>query len=94
LRLFTEKTERNVMKNELKKPAIKPGQPIWTVAGGQVSLVPHPVLPSRKKFPESRRLRLADRAENDLATGIAYFVLAVSLFASLLEFFASLPALH
>jgi hypothetical protein len=34
-----------------------------------------------------------NRAENDLASSIAYFVLAGSLFASLLEFFASLPGL-
>ncbi|HET9375114.1 MAG TPA: hypothetical protein VFO40_09075 [Chthoniobacterales bacterium] len=80
------------MKNELKKSAITLGQPIWMVAGGQVSSVRSPALPSRRKFPETRRLRLANRTENDLASGIAYFVLAGSLFASLLEFFASLPA--
>jgi hypothetical protein len=80
------------MKNALKKPAISLGQPIWMVAGGEVSLVRSPVLPSRRKLPEPRRLRLANLTENDLASGIAYFVLAGSLFASLLEFFASLPA--
>jgi hypothetical protein len=85
------------MKNELKKSATTLGQPIWMVAGGQVSSVRNPVLPSRRKFPESPRLeaprlRLTNRTENDLASGIAYFVLAGSLFASLLEFFASLPA--
>jgi hypothetical protein len=48
---------------------------------------------SRKRLPEVRRPRLVNRAENDLASSIAYFVLAGSLFASLLEFFASLPAL-
>lgn len=47
----------------------------------------------RKTLPELRRPRLVNRAENDLASGIAYLVLAGSLFASLLEFFASLPAL-
>jgi hypothetical protein len=46
-----------------------------------------------KRLPEVSRLRLVDRAENDLASGIAYIVLAASLFASLFEFFASLPAL-
>jgi hypothetical protein len=80
------------MKNELKKSAISLGQPIWMAAGGQVSFVRNPILLNRKKSPEPRRLRLADRTENDLASGIAYFVLAGSLFASLLEFFASLPA--
>jgi hypothetical protein len=80
------------MKNALKKPAISLGQPIWMVAGGEVSLVRSPALPSRRKLPEPRRLRLANLTENDLASGIAYFVLAGSLFASLLEFFASLPA--
>ena len=45
----------------------------------------------RKRLPELRRPRLVNRAENDLASSIAYFVLAGSLFASLLEFFASLP---
>jgi hypothetical protein len=48
----------------------------------------------RKRLPElGRPRRLVNRAENDLASSIAYFVLAGSLFASLLEFFASLPAL-
>jgi hypothetical protein len=48
----------------------------------------------RKRLPElGRRPRLVSRAESDLASSIAYFVLAGSLFASLLEFFASLPAL-
>jgi hypothetical protein len=82
---------KKVMKNELKKPAVSLGQPIWMVAGGQVSLVRNPVVPSRKKVSELRRLRLADRTDNDLASGIAYFVLAGSLLASLLEFFAALP---
>jgi hypothetical protein len=79
------------MKNELKKPPRSLGQPIWTVAGGQVSLIHSPVSPRGKKFSEPR-LRLAGRTEDDLASGIAYLVLAGSLFASLLEFFASLPA--
>jgi hypothetical protein len=47
----------------------------------------------RKRLPELRRPRLLNRAENDLASTIAYLVLAGSLFASLLEFFASLPVL-
>ena len=83
---------RQFMKNELKKPAISFGQPLWMVTG-TASFVPKPVVRSRKRSPEPHRLRLADRAENDLASGIAYFVLAGSLFAALLEFFASLPAL-
>ena len=47
----------------------------------------------RKRLPELRRPRLLNRAENDLASTIAYLVLAGSLFASLIEFFASLPVL-
>jgi hypothetical protein len=47
----------------------------------------------RKRLPELRPPRLLNRAENDLASTIAYLVLAGSLFASLLEFFASLPVL-
>jgi len=46
-----------------------------------------------KRLPELSRPRLVNRAENDLASSIAYFVLAGSLFVSLLEFFASLPGL-
>ena len=80
------------MKNELKNP-VRFGQPIWMIGGGQVSLDRRPAAPGRKRLPELRGLRLVDRAENDLASGIAYFVLAGSLFASLLEFFASLPPL-
>ena len=84
---------KKCMKNELRRPAINMGQPIWMVAGGQVSLVRNSVVRSRNKSPElRRRLRLVDRGENDLASGVAYIVLAGSLFASLLEFFASLPA--
>ena len=77
------------MKNELKNP-VRLGQPISMIGGGQVSLDRRP---AAHGFPELRGLRLVDRAENDLASGIAYFVLAGSLFASLLEFFASLPPL-
>src|SRR6266403_5750984 len=83
---------RKCMKNELKNP-VRLGQPMWMIGGGQVSLDRRPAAPGRKKLPELRGLRLVDRAENDLASGIAYFVLAGSLFASLLEFFASLPPL-
>jgi hypothetical protein len=84
---------KKCMKNELRRPAINMGQPIWMVAGGQVSLVRNSVVRSRNKSPElRRRLRLVDRGENDLASGVAYIVLAGSLFASLFEFFASLPA--
>jgi hypothetical protein len=79
------------MKNEWKKSGTTLGQPMWMVAGGQVSSVRNPVLPSRRKFSEPPRLRLANRTENDLASGIAYLVLAGSLFVSLVEFFASLP---
>jgi hypothetical protein len=83
---------RKCMKNELKNP-VRLGQPIWMIGGGQVSLGRRPAAQGRKRLPELSGLRLADRAENDLASGIAYLVLAGSLFASLLEFFASLPPL-
>jgi hypothetical protein len=70
-------------------------RPIWMYApyGNSQMLVRRFTDQSRKKLPEVRRPRLVNRAENDLASSIAYFVLAGSLFASLLEFFASLPAL-
>jgi hypothetical protein len=83
---------KKCMKNELKNP-VRLGQPIWMIGGGQVPLDRRPAAHGRKRFTELRGLRLVDRAESDLASGIAYFVLAGSLFASLLEFFASLPPL-
>jgi len=83
---------KKCMKNEVKYP-VRLGQPIWMIGGGQVSLVRRPAAQGRKRLPELRGLRLVYRAENDLASGIAYLVLAGSLFASLLEFLASLPPL-
>ena len=83
------------MKNELRNPVISFDRAIWMyapygngqAAGRRFNDQDH------KRHPERRRSRLMNRAENDLATSIAFFVLAGSLFASLIEFFASLPAL-
>jgi hypothetical protein len=80
------------MQNELRDRVVSFDRPIWMIAGNQISLVPHPK-PRGKRISTLRRLRLANRAENDLASGVAYLVLAGSLLASLLQFFASLPAL-
>jgi hypothetical protein len=45
--------------------------------------------PARTALPTAH----FERNDGTLASAIAYLVLAASLFASLLEFFASLPAL-
>ncbi len=81
------------MKNELRNTVVSLDRPVWMIAGNQISLVQRPGILARKRPAELRRLRLVNRAENDLASSVAYLVLAGSLLASLLEFFASLPAL-
>jgi hypothetical protein len=81
------------MKNELRNTVVSLDRPVWMIAGNQISLVQRTGIPARKRPAELRRLRLVNRAENDLASSVAYLVLAGSLFAALLEFFASLPAL-
>jgi hypothetical protein len=81
------------MKNELRNTVVSLDRPVWMIAGNQISLVQRPGILARKRPAELRRLRLVNRAENDLASSVAYLVLAGSLFVSLLEFFASLPAL-
>ena len=83
------------MKNELRNTVMSFDRAIWMYApygNGQTS-VRRFNDQDRKRLREPSRHRLVNRAENDLASSIAYFVLAGSLFASLLEFFASLPAL-
>jgi hypothetical protein len=47
----------------------------------------------RKRRSEVCRSRLMNRAQNDVASGIAYLVLAGSLVAALIEFFAALPSI-
>jgi len=68
---------------------------VWMYApSGTWQTVPgHLIDRNRKKRPEVCRLRLLNRAENDVASGIAYLVLAGSLLAALIEFFAALPAI-
>jgi hypothetical protein len=80
------------MQNELRDRVVSFDRPGW-MGGNQIYLVPRANGQDSKRVPELSRPRLASRAGNDLASGIAYLVLAGSLFASLLEFFASLPAL-
>jgi hypothetical protein len=83
------------MRNELRNPIVSFDRPIWMYAPYRNSWTS--VRRSNdwgsKRVSDLRPPRLVNRAENDLASGIAYLVLAGSLFASLLEFFASLPAL-
>jgi hypothetical protein len=83
------------MKNESRNPVISFDRTIWMYAPYANRQAPLRGFndQDRKRLPEQRQSRLVNRAENDLASSIAYFVLAGSLFASLLEFFASLPAL-
>jgi hypothetical protein len=81
------------MKNEARNLSFD--RAIWMYAphGNSQISVRRSNVRSRESLPEPRRSLLVNRAENDLASSIAYLVLAGSLFASLLEFFASLPAL-
>jgi hypothetical protein len=83
------------MKNEARNTVMSFDRAIWMYApyGNGRTSERRFNDPGRKRLPELRRPRLVNRAENDLASSIAYLVLAGSLFASLLEFFASLPAL-
>jgi hypothetical protein len=83
------------MKNVSRNPVISFDRAIWMYAPYGNSQAPVRPFndPDHQRHSELRRHRLVNRAENDLASSIAYFVLAGSLFASLLEFFASLPAL-
>ena len=83
------------MKNDSKNTVISFDRPIWMYApyGNVRSSVGRLSDPGRKRLPELRGLHLRNRTENDLASGIAYLVLAGSLVVSLLDFFGSLPAL-
>jgi hypothetical protein len=78
------------MKNGWRNGGVSFDCPIWMIAGNQTSLVGRNTY-NKKRPPAQRRLRLANRTDSDLASAIAYLVLAGSLLASLLEFFASLP---
>ncbi|HEY4781347.1 MAG TPA: hypothetical protein VIH54_05985 [Chthoniobacterales bacterium] len=83
------------MKNELRNTVMSFDRAIWMYGpyGNAPTSVRRFDDQGRKRLPELSRTRLVNRAENDLASSIAYFVLAGSLFASLLEFFAALPGL-
>jgi len=86
---------RRYMKNESRNTVMSFDRAIWMYApyGSTQTSVHRFSDQGGKRLPELSRPRLVNRAENDLASGIAYLVLAGSLFASLLEFFASLPPL-
>jgi hypothetical protein len=83
------------MKNESRNTVMGFDRAIWMYApyGNTLMSVRRFNDQGGKRLPDQSRPRLVNRAENDLASSIAYFVLAGSLFASLLEFFASLPGL-
>jgi hypothetical protein len=80
------------MQNELRDRVVSFDHRAW-MSGNQIYLVPRANDQDNMRDPEPSRTRLASRGERDLASDIAYLVLAGSLFASLLEFFASLPTL-
>jgi hypothetical protein len=79
------------MKNTLMRLVTNLDRPNLSFVSVDDGRLPHSRRTNRQRVGLPRKLKLSHYPAHDLASGLAYLVLAGSLFASLLEFLAAVP---